>query len=35
VDGCSYMWAVSMAIEEARESIWILDWWLSPGKYLS
>lgn len=25
VDGCGYMWAVSMAIEQARESIWILD----------
>ena len=34
VDGCGYMWAVSVAIEEARESIWILDWWLSPGMYL-
>ena len=34
VDGCSYMWAVSVAIEEARESIWILDWWLSPGRSL-
>ena len=34
VDGCGYMWAVSMAIEEARESIWILDWWLSPGMLL-
>jgi phospholipase D1/2 len=34
VDGCSYMWAVSVAIEEARESIWILDWWLSPELYL-
>lgn len=33
VDGCSYMWAVSVAIEEAQESIWILDWWLSPGKF--
>lgn len=29
------MWAVSVAIEEARESIWILDWWLSPGGFLS
>jgi len=28
VDGCGYMWAVSVALEEARESIWILDWWL-------
>jgi phospholipase D1/2 len=34
VDGCGYMWAVSMAIEEATESIWILDWWLSPELYL-
>lgn len=31
VDGCGYMWAISIALEEARESIWILDWWLSPG----
>ncbi|CCU79269.1 phospholipase D1 [Blumeria hordei DH14] len=34
VDGCGYMWAVSVAIQEARESIWILDWWLSPELYL-
>ncbi|PQE08275.1 hypothetical protein CJF31_00009535 [Rutstroemia sp. NJR-2017a BVV2] len=34
VDGCEYMWAVSVALEEARESIWILDWWLSPELYL-
>ena len=25
VDGCSYMWAVSLALERARQSIWILD----------
>lgn len=25
VNGCSYMWAVSVAIEQAKESIWILD----------
>ena len=25
VDGCSYMWAVSKALEGAKESIWILD----------
>ena len=31
VDGCGYFWAVSVALEEAKESIWILDWWLSPG----
>lgn len=34
VDGCSYFWAVSQALENARESIWILDWWLSPELYL-
>ncbi|KAJ5811553.1 Phospholipase D/Transphosphatidylase [Penicillium riverlandense] len=26
VDGCSYFWAVSRALENARESIWILDY---------
>jgi phospholipase D1/2 len=25
VDACGYMWAVSVALERARESIWILD----------
>lgn len=25
VDACGYMWAVSVALEQARESIWILD----------
>ena len=25
VDGCGYFWAVSMALQEARQSIWILD----------
>ncbi|GAB7347274.1 hypothetical protein MBLNU459_g3363t2 [Dothideomycetes sp. NU459] len=34
VDACGYMWAVSMALERAQESIWILDWWLSPELYL-
>ncbi|KAF1962061.1 phospholipase D/nuclease [Byssothecium circinans] len=34
VDGCGYMYAVSLALERARESIWILDWWLSPELYL-
>lgn len=34
VDGCSYMWAVSVALEQAAETIWILDWWLSPELYL-
>ncbi|KAL2266969.1 hypothetical protein VTJ83DRAFT_4246 [Remersonia thermophila] len=34
VDGASYFWAVSVALEEAREYIYILDWWLSPELYL-
>lgn len=34
VDGAAYFWAVSVALEEARESIYILDWWLSPELYL-
>ncbi|EEA29068.1 hypothetical protein TMatcc_002564 [Talaromyces marneffei ATCC 18224] len=34
VDGFTYFWAVSRALESARESIWILDWWLSPELYL-
>jgi phospholipase D1/2 len=34
VDGCGYFWAVSQALESAKESIWILDWWLSPEIYL-
>jgi phospholipase D1/2 len=25
VDGCGYFWAVSLALEQAKESIWILD----------
>ena len=25
VDGCSHMWAVSRALEQATESVWILD----------
>jgi len=34
IDGCGYFWAVSVALQEAKESIWILDWWLSPELYL-
>ncbi|OAT06582.1 phospholipase D [Blastomyces gilchristii SLH14081] len=34
IDGCDYMYAVSRALENAKESIWILDWWLSPELYL-
>ncbi|KAI0022330.1 phospholipase [Xylariomycetidae sp. FL0641] len=34
VDGASYFHAVSMALEQAQESIYILDWWLSPELYL-
>ena len=34
VDGCDYMYAVSMALERAQHEIWIMDWWLSPELYL-
>ncbi|KAI5806943.1 hypothetical protein EDC01DRAFT_637597 [Geopyxis carbonaria] len=34
VDGKDYMYAVSVALENAQRSIWILDWWLSPELYL-
>ncbi|TQV98777.1 hypothetical protein V2A60_007522 [Cordyceps javanica] len=34
VDGCSYFYAVSQALERAQETIFILDWWLSPEMYL-
>jgi len=34
VDAKDYFYAASIAIEEARESIYILDWWLSPELYL-
>ena len=34
VDGCGYMYAVSVALERARQSVWIMDWWLSPELYL-
>ncbi|XP_057670646.1 phospholipase D2 [Diorhabda carinulata] len=30
VDGCSYMSAVADAIENAKEEVFITDWWLSP-----
>jgi phospholipase D1/2 len=34
IDGCSYFWALSEAIESAKDSIWIMDWWLSPELFL-
>ncbi|KAH7327927.1 putative phospholipase PldA [Stachybotrys elegans] len=34
VDGRNYFWAVSMALEQAQESIYIADWWLSPELFL-
>ncbi|KIY01695.1 uncharacterized protein Z520_01833 [Fonsecaea multimorphosa CBS 102226] len=34
VSGCSYFWAVSEALEKAKESVWILGWWVSPEVYL-
>ncbi|KAL2405885.1 Phospholipase D1 [Exophiala dermatitidis] len=34
VDGRDYMWAVSVGIENAKETIYIEDWWLSPELFL-
>ena len=34
VDGRDYFWAVSMALDQAKESIYIADWWLSPELFL-
>jgi phospholipase D1/2 len=34
VDGQSYMASVAEAIMEAKEEIYIADWWLSPEIYL-
>lgn len=34
VDGRDYFWAVSVALEQAKESIYITDWWLSPELFL-
>lgn len=34
VDGRDYMWAVSVGLENAKETIYIADWWLSPELFL-
>ncbi|TGJ83625.1 hypothetical protein E0Z10_g5143 [Xylaria hypoxylon] len=34
VDGRDYFWAVSAALEQAKETIYIEDWWLSPELFL-
>ncbi|KAL8297947.1 hypothetical protein RB597_007064 [Gaeumannomyces tritici] len=34
VDGRDYCWAVSVALENAKETIYIADWWLSPELFL-
>ncbi|KAI9468470.1 MAG: hypothetical protein EXX96DRAFT_590746 [Benjaminiella poitrasii] len=34
VDGQNYCWAVSEAIEHAKECIYIEDWWLTPELYM-
>ncbi|KAL4901224.1 hypothetical protein BDW74DRAFT_187869 [Aspergillus multicolor] len=34
VAGCAYFWAVSEALQNATESIWIMGWWVSPEVYL-
>ncbi|TFK38573.1 phospholipase D [Crucibulum laeve] len=34
IDGHDYMWALSEMLENAKEAIFILDWWLTPELYL-
>jgi phospholipase D1/2 len=34
VDGQDYFYAVSVALEAAKETIYICDWWLSPEMFL-
>ena len=34
VDGRDHMWVVSRAIDQARDVIYIHDWWLSPEIYM-
>ena len=34
VDGATYFEAVAIAMEAAKEEIFIADWWLSPEIYL-
>ncbi|KAJ9295375.1 hypothetical protein DTO271G3_6198 [Paecilomyces variotii] len=34
VDARDYLWAVSVALERATETIYIADWWLSPELFL-
>ncbi|KAG6333866.1 hypothetical protein ID866_5221 [Astraeus odoratus] len=34
IDGHDYMWAVSEMLDNARDVIFIMDWWLTPELYL-
>jgi phospholipase D1/2 len=34
IDGHDYMWAMSEMLDNAKEAIFILDWWLTPELYL-
>lgn len=34
VDGRDYFWAVSVALDRAKETIYIADWWLTPELFL-
>lgn len=34
IDGRDYFWALSVALERAKETIYIMDWWLSPELFL-
>lgn len=34
ISGHDYFYALSELLEKAKETIWILDWWLTPELYL-
>ncbi|GAA5974034.1 hypothetical protein JCM11641_008224 [Rhodosporidiobolus odoratus] len=34
INGHDYFWALSEIIDNAKETIWILDWWLTPELFL-
>ncbi|OKL62359.1 hypothetical protein UA08_03055 [Talaromyces atroroseus] len=34
VDASDYMWAVSVALDRAQETIYLADWWLSPELFM-
>ena len=34
VDALDYLWAVSIALDQAQEVIYLADWWISPELFL-